>query len=350
MMAAVSGEGQAAFVTGGSGFIGGRLIRRLVADGWSVRALARSDRAAERVQSLGATPTRGDLDDIASLRTGAQGCSVAFHAAAQLGEWGRPEDFERGNVGGTRNALDACVSAGVRRFVHVGTEAALLAGQPLINVDEREPLRFDSKALYSRTKARAEEAVLAASVSGFETVVVRPRLVWGAGDTTILPALVAAVRSGRFAWIGGGEHLTSTTHVDNAVEGLVLGAQRGATGNAYFVTDGQPVQFRRFITDLLATQGVEAPTRSAPRALAGALAAASEAAWQVLPLPGHPPLTRLAYWLSALETTIDISKATERLGYRPVRTIAEGLEELRREHAAQEGRGAVAAATPQSAG
>jgi nucleoside-diphosphate-sugar epimerase len=328
---ALSGEDRTAFVTGGSGFIGGRLIPRLVADGWRVRALARSDRAADRIRGLGAAPVGGDLDDIASLRAGAQGCSVAFHAAAYLGEWGRPEDFERGNVAGTHNALDACVSAGVRRFVHVGTEAALLAGAPLIRVDERTPLRFDSKALYSRTKARAEEAVLAASVSGFETVVVRPRLVWGPGDTSILPALVAAVRAGRFAWIGGGRHLTSTTHVDNAVEGLILGAKRGATGNAYFVTDGEPVQFRRFITDLLATQGVEAPTRSVPRPLAGALAAASEVAWRVLPLPNQPPLTRLAVWLASLETTIDIHKATEQLGYRPVRTIADGLEELRRE-------------------
>jgi nucleoside-diphosphate-sugar epimerase len=308
-----------------------------------VRALARSEQAGRKVEALGAIAVSGDLDDIAGLRAGAQGCSVAFHGAAQLGEWGRPEQFERVNVAGTRNVLDACVSAGVRRFVHVGTEAALLAGAPLIRVDERSPLRFDSKAFYSRTKARAEEAVLTASVTGFETVVVRPRLVWGAGDTTILPSLVAAVRAGRFAWIGGGYHLTSTTHVDNAVEGLVLGARRGAPGNVYFVTDGPPVEFRHFISDLLATQGVAAPTRSIPRPLAGALATALEAAWRVFPLPNQPPFTRLAYWLSALETTIDISKATEQLGYRPVRTIMEGMDELRREHQAREGAVATAA-------
>ena len=195
-----------AFVTGGSGFIGGRLIRRLVGDGWSVRALARSDSAAEKVRAAGAEPAPGDLDDAASMRAGADGCEYAFHAAAQLGEWGKPADFERGNVLGTKHALEGCAQAGVRRFVHVGTEAALLAGDPLVEVDEHAPLRFDSKALYSRTKARAEEAVLEAGRNGFETVVVRPRLVWGRGDTTILPALEAAVRAGRFAWIGGGRH------------------------------------------------------------------------------------------------------------------------------------------------
>jgi nucleoside-diphosphate-sugar epimerase len=317
-----------AFVTGGSGFIGGNLIRRLTGDGWSVRALARSDASADKVRSNGAEPVRGDLDDFSSMRAGAQGCEFAFHAAAHLGEWGKREEFVKGNVTGTKNALRGCQEAGVRRFVHVGTEAALLAGDPLIEVDERAPLRFDSKAHYSATKAVAEEAVLAAAGDGFETVVVRPRLVWGHGDTTILPALVSAVRAGRFAWVGGGRHQTSTTHVANVVEGLVLGAENGVAGGVYFVTDGEPVVFRDFITRLLATQGVEAPSRNVPKPVAAALSAVGEAAWSRLPLRGGPPITRLAYWLSALETTIDISRARRELGYAPVRTIDEGMAEL----------------------
>ena len=151
-----------AFVTGGSGFIGGALVRRLVADGWRVRALARSDASARAVRDHGAEAVRGDLDDVAAMAAGAAGCDVAFHCAAHLGDWGEREDFERGNVQGTRNVLDAARRAGVRRFVHVGTEAALLAGEPLVEVDERAPLRPDSPALYSSTKARAEQAVLAA--------------------------------------------------------------------------------------------------------------------------------------------------------------------------------------------
>jgi nucleoside-diphosphate-sugar epimerase len=320
-----------AFVTGGSGFIGGALIRRLVADGWTVRALARSDASAETVRERGAQPVRGDLDDVGSMAAGAAGCEVAFHCAAHLGDWGRREDFERGNVQGTRNALAAARQAGVRRFVHVGTEAALLAGQPLIEVDERAPLRFDSPALYSSTKARAEEAVIEANQNGLETVVVRPRFVWGRGDTTLLPAMTAMVRSGRFAWIGGGRHRTSTTHVDNVVHGLLLAAQRGARGGVYFVTDGEPVVFRDFVTRLLATQGVEAPGRSLPVGVARAVAAAGETAWRLLPIgPTHPrpPVTRLAVWVSALETTIDITRARTELGYEPVRTIDQGLEEL----------------------
>jgi nucleoside-diphosphate-sugar epimerase len=318
-----------AFVTGGSGFIGGALVRRLVADGWTVRALARSDASADVVSARGAEPVRGELDDSGSMAAGAAGCEVAFHCAAHLGDWGSPADFERGNVQGTRNALAAARQAGVRRFVHVGTEAALLAGEPLIEVDERAPLRFDSPALYSSTKARAEAAVIEANQNGLETVVVRPRFVWGRGDTTLLPAMTEMVRAGRFAWIGGGRHRTSTTHVDNVVHGLLLGAERGAPAGVYFVTDGEPVVFRDFVTRLLATQGVTPPDRSLPAPVASAVATVGETAWRLLPLPGRPPLTRLAVWLSAVETTIDITRARTELGYAPVRTIDEGLEELR---------------------
>jgi nucleoside-diphosphate-sugar epimerase len=318
-----------AFVTGGSGFIGGRLIKRLRGEGWDVRALVRSDRSADVVRALGAEPVKGDIASADSIRRGAEGASVTFHAAAHVEEWGRRADFVRGNVLGTHNALAGSSAAGVRRFVHVGTEAALLAGEPLVNVDESAPLRPDSPSLYPSTKAMAEQAVRQANVPGsFETVVVRPRLVWGPGDTTVLPGLSEAVRSGQFRWIGGGKHKTSTTHVDNVVEGLMLGAAHGAPGAAYFVTDGEPVVFRDFVTRLLATQGLDPGDGELPAAVARAIAAGGEAAWRLLPLPGAPPITRMVLWLSSQECTIDISRARNELGYKPVKTIDEGLKEL----------------------
>ena len=246
-----------------------------------------------------------------------------------LGDWGTQDEFDRGNVEGTGNALEACAQAGVRRFVHVGTEAALLAGEPLVNVDETAALRPDSPALYSSTKARAEQLVSDANRDGFETVVIRPRFVWGRGDTTLLPTMAEMVRSGRFAWIGGGRQKTSTTHVDNTVEGLMLGATRGAPGEVYFVTDGEPVVFREFVGELLSTQGVDPPTRNIPSPVAHAMAVGGETAWRALPLPGRPPLTRFAYWVSAQECTIKIDKARRQLGYEPLRTRADGLAELR---------------------
>jgi nucleoside-diphosphate-sugar epimerase len=316
-----------AFVTGGSGFIGGRLIERLVREGVRVRALARSERSAAKVRALGAEPAPGDLGDGPALERGARGCEVVFHAAAELGDWGDPATFERVNVDGTRRVLVAAQRAGVRRVVHVGTEAALLAGQPLVAVDETAPLRPDSPALYSATKARAEAEVLTAPPS-IETVVVRPRFVWGPGDATLLPALAEQVRSGRFAWIGDGRHLTATTHVDNTVEGLVLAATRGRDRGVWFVTDGDPIPFREMVERLLATQGVEIPDRSVPAPVARALAEAGERLWRALPLPGRPPLTRFALWIASLECTIDDSRAERELGYAPVVSRDRGLADL----------------------
>lgn len=319
---------ETAFVTGGSGFIGGKLVQRLVAEGRAVRALARSDEAAERVASLGAEPVRGELGDPASLAAGAKGADVAFHLAAHLGEWGAWEDFERGNVEGTRNALVACASAGVKRFVHCGTEAALMAGEPLIHVDETAPLRPDSRAPYPATKAKAEQVVREAAREGFDTVALRPRFVWGEGDTTLLPEMVSTVEAGRFAWVGGGRNVTDTTHVDNVVEGLVLAATKGRSGEAYFVTDGEPVVFREFVTELLRTQGVEPPDRSLPAWSAAPMARLCEAAWKLLPLPGEPPMTAFRAWLLTQECTIDVSKARSELGYKPVISHEQGLAAL----------------------
>jgi nucleoside-diphosphate-sugar epimerase len=317
-----------AFVTGGSGFIGGALIERLRREGWDVRALARSDAAAARVRALGAEPVRGDLEDRQALEAGAAGCEIAFHCAAKVEDWGDPEDFERLNVYGTQNTLDACIAAGVRRFVHAGTEAALSAGQALVNVDEDAPLRHDSPILYAATKARAEQRVRAANGDGIETVVIRPRFVWGRGDTTLLPALVELVESGRFRWIGGGGQLTDTTNIDNTVEGLWLAATAAPPGGVYFVTDGDPVVFRQFVTSWLGTQGVSAPDKTVPSAVAQAAAAASERAWRLLKRPGSPPLTRLAVWVSSKECTLDTARARRELGYRPVVSREQGLAAL----------------------
>src|SRR3954452_13786438 len=309
---------QTAFVTGGSGFIGSRLIQRLVEEGWRVRALARSAEADARVEAVGAEAVRGDLDNGAALRGGAHGCAHVFHAAAHLGADGDWKAFERVNVQGTKNLLAAARDAEVKRFVHVGTEAALLAGEPLIEADERTPLRPDSPVPYSATKAKAEIAVLGASEEGvFETVSIRPRCVWGVGDTTLLPMIVEQARAGKWAWIGGGRNRTSTTQVDNVVGGVIRGARRGVPGQAYFVVDdGGPVVFREFVSELMRTQGVEPPSKSVPVAVARLLAAVGA-------------IPRFAFWVASQDCILDDTKAREQLGFAPVRSHDEGLAALR---------------------
>lgn len=316
-------------MTGGSGFIGGALISRLVGEGVQVTALARSKSSAERVRALGAEPFMGDLNPVGNMAEGAAGCGVAYHAAAFVQQWGPWSEFQSATVDGTANALAACREAGVKRFVHVGTEAALVDGNALVNADETWPLKPDSRAYYPRSKARAEQAVVATNgEGGMETVVVRPRFVWGPGDTTLLPGIVELMRSGKFAWVGGGGNLTSTAHVENVVEGLVLAAEKGRGGEAYFVTDGEPIAFREMITALAATQGVEPGSRNVPAPVAKTAAAAAEGLWRTLRLRGEPPITRLAVWNSALECTVNDAKAREKLGYRPVISREDGLAAL----------------------
>jgi nucleoside-diphosphate-sugar epimerase len=280
----VTADRERVFVTGGSGFIGRHLLPRLRARGTVARALARSPAASAALSALGAEPVRGALHDLAALQSGMAGCSAVFHLAAHVREWGTVQEFLEANVQGTKNALDAARAAGVARFIHVGTEAVLLGSGPLVGLDEtRQPVAHPP-GLYPWTKALAERAVLEASGGALATMVVRPRFVWGRGDTTLLPKMVDAVRAGRFAWVGGGGQLTSTCHVENVCEGLLAAADRGKAGEIYFVTDGEPVVTKEFVTAMLRTAGVDPGDRAVPLWLAVTLGALSEAAWRVLRL------------------------------------------------------------------
>jgi nucleoside-diphosphate-sugar epimerase len=314
------------FVTGGSGFLGGRLISTLRARGDRVLALARSERAVRRVESLGAEAIRGDLDDRRALDVGARGAHVVFHCAALAEEWGPWDGFHRANVLGTANVARAARTAGAR-LVHVSTEA-ILCGRPLVRVDEAVPPPIPAVGFYGESKRQAEDSVRRSMGEGLDAVICRPRLIWGKGDTTLLPALADKVRKGRFAWIGEGMHLTSTCHVDNAVQGLLLAAERGKKGEIYYFTDGEPRLMRDFLGAYLATVGVDAGSKSVSLWLAKALASVCELVWRLLGKTTAPPITKMAVLLAGEEVTIVDSKARRDLGYAPAVTVEGGLAEM----------------------
>jgi nucleoside-diphosphate-sugar epimerase len=307
-----------AFVTGGSGFLGQRLVRELVSRGIGVVALARSDAAAAKVKALGAEPLQGDLDNVPAPA----GCDAAFHAAAYVKQSGPLSEFMAANVEGTQRVLDACRAAGVKRFVHISTEAVLADGKPIIRANEQVPYPKKPAGYYPLTKGLAEQCVIAGNKDGLETVIVRPRLIWGKGDTSVLAEMIDAVKKKRFGWFGDGRYLTSTCNVQNVVDGAILAAEKGKPGEIYFLTDGEPVEFRTFVTDMLATQGVDAGTREVPRWVAKTLATLT--GWMA-----HPPLTKTALALISHEVTVDDSKARAELGYAPRVTIEQGLAEMR---------------------
>lgn len=321
-------QGERVFVTGGSGFLGRALIAALRERGSLVRALARSEKAADAVRGAGAEPVPGDLDDERALREGMEGCAAVYHAAAKVELWGRREDFLRITVGGTERVIEAARAAAVPRLVHVSTEAVLAGGAPLAGVDERTPLPARPVGLYPLSKGMAEQRALAANAPDLTSVVVRPRFIWGRGDTVLLPGLVAAMKSGAWFWFGGGRHRSSTCHVRNVCVGTLLAAEKGRGGEIYFLTDGEPLEFRDFVTRMVRTQGVEPPAREAPLWLGDALARISEWLWQEFPIGGEPPLTRTAMNLFFREVTLSDAKARSELGYRPVLSVEQGLAEL----------------------
>jgi nucleoside-diphosphate-sugar epimerase len=298
------------FVTGGSGFIGQALVRRLLGAGHSVGVLVRSEASAAKISALGAEPVRGELTDPLTWRNDVMGSDVVFHLAAETDVTADRERHELVTVRGTQAAVDAARYARVPRLVHCGSEAALLAGAPLVDVDETAPLRPDSEAAYSAAKAVAEKIALDANTPGFATVSIRPRFVWGP-DSFLVESLVAAAKAGQFAWIGGGRHTTDVTFVENAVEGLMLGWRRGRPGQAYFVTDRHRVSLREFLETQFEIYGVDVPVPDLD----------AETAAREVPVP--------ARWFIGQQCTLRTDKAVAELGYEPVVSHATGLEAVR---------------------
>ncbi|MEV6791661.1 NAD-dependent epimerase/dehydratase family protein [Streptomyces sp. NPDC051320] len=304
-----------AFVTGGSGFIGQVLVRRLVREGHTVRALVRSEESAAKVSALGAEPVRGELTDPATWRDAVKGSEVVFHLAAETDVSADRARQELVTIGGTWAAIDAARHAGVPRFVHCGTEAALLAGDPLVEADEAAPLRPDSEAAYSAVKAEAEAIVLDANAPGFATVSIRPRMVWGPGSI-LIDMLIELAKAGQFAWIEGGRHTTEITFVDNCVEGLMLGWQRGRPGQAYFVTDQHRVTFRDFWETMFDIHGVDKPTAELD----------AETAARAIPVPVR--------WFLGQTCTLRTDKAVAELGYKPIVSHTAALDAVKNAAAA----------------
>ncbi|MAQ15355.1 MAG: 3-beta hydroxysteroid dehydrogenase [Sandaracinus sp.] len=314
-------------VTGGSGFVGSHLLPALVQAGHEVHAMARSDRSAAKVAATGATPARCDLESVTAADL--QDIDAVIHLAAYVDPYGPRERYEALNVRGTERMLAAARDAGVRRFVHVSTEAVLFHGPPLVDVDETHPYPTEHRFLYSETKAAAERAVLAASTDGFTALAIRPRFVWGPGDTTVLAQIVQAAESGAWLWMEHGAARTSTTHVANLVDALQVALVRGEGGEVYFVADEGTRTMREFVEALAATRGIVLPKRSVPGWLGRGFAAAVEGAWRLARRRDQPPISRMGAAMMSTTITVNTAKARRELGWTPPFTVAEGLAQLR---------------------
>lgn len=314
------------FVTGASGFVGGAAVRKFVAAGHDVRAMSRSDKSDAAISALGATPVRCDLENVAAAHVG--DAEAVLHCAAFVEQWGPIDAWKKFNIDGTANTLTAARAVGAKRFIHISTESVLWKGQSLIDVDETYPLALNSPYPYSWTKARAEVLVREAATQDFATIILRPRFIWGPGDTTLLPAIRAMSASGQWMWVGGGAARTSTTHIDNLVRAIELALTKGRGGEAYFVLDDGVRTMKAMISGIAAAEGIKLPDKAIPAWLADLVGGACEGVWRTFGLKSEPPLTRFSAMIMSRDCVLNDAKARRELGYAPVISVADGLRQL----------------------
>ncbi len=314
------------FITGASGFVGGAATRVLLSAGHDVLAMSRSIRSDALIQELGGKPVRCDLETITPADIG--DAKTILHCAAYVEAWGPKDAWHKSNVVGTQKMLDVAKAAGAGRFIHIGTEAAICHGQDLYDADENVPLSPDSPYPYCATKAQAEQRVADASTEGFETIILRPRFIWGPGDTTLLPLIESIAGSGKWAWINHGEAMTSTTHISNLVHAIELSLTNGVGGEAYFILDDGIISLKDMITAMAKSRDLELPDKSIPKWLADFFGKTFETIWRGLNLKSEPPLTAHAAMVMSRNCTLNGNKATKGLAYKPVISREDGLAEL----------------------
>ncbi|MFN3465066.1 MAG: NAD-dependent epimerase/dehydratase family protein [Terricaulis sp.] len=314
------------FVTGASGFVGGAATQALGLAGHTVRAMSRSAKSDPVIAERGGTPVRCDLEDVTAAHLG--DAEAIVHCAAFVEQWGPVEAWKRFNIDGTARMLAAAREAGAKRFIHISTESVLWRGQHLRGVDETYPRAPNSPYPYSWTKARAEELVEAANTPDFQTIILRPRFIWGPGDTTLLPVIEHMAKSGQWQWIDHGRAKTSTTHIANLVHAIELALTKGNGGQAYFILDDGVRTMKEIISAIAATRGITLPNKSVPSWAADTLAAVAEGAWRAFNLKGEPPVTRFGAMIMSRDSVLIDAKARRDMGYAPVISVEEGLRQL----------------------
>ncbi len=321
-----------AIVTGGGGFLGQAIVRKLLKHGAGIRSFSRNEH--DGLRALGVEQIMGDLVDPAAVASAVQGCDVVFHVGAKPGIWGDYEEYHRTNVIGTQNVIAACRRHDVRRLVYTSSPSVVFNGRDMEGVDESAPYPAHFEAHYPRTKALAEQLVRAANGPQLATVSLRPHLIWGPGDNHLLPRLVARARAGQLGRIGSRPNLIDTIYVDNAADAHLLAANRLSPGSpiagkVYFISQGEPVPMWEMVNRLLHAAGTPPVTRAIPTWLAMALAWGFETAHRLTSNPREPRLTRFVVHELTTAHWFDISAARRDLGYAPGVSIAEGLERLR---------------------
>lgn len=317
-----------ALVTGGTGFLGRRLAVRLCRSGWDVTAMGRRADAGRELEALGIRFAQADLRSAEETADACAGQDAVFHCGALSASWGAYGQFYDANVKGTEHLLAGCFRHGVGRFIHVSTPSVYFRAAHRMNVSEADPLPARQASAYAATKRLAEAAVERACAAGLPAVIVRPRAIFGPGDASILPRIIAANAARGVPMIDGGRALIDLTYVDNVVDALLLcqSASDAVLGRVYNITNGEPLPFAEAAARLFAKLGVPLRAKKLPFAAAYAAAAAMELAALWLPGSREPLLTRAMAGMLGRSQTLDISAARRALGYVPRIGVDEGMD------------------------
>jgi nucleoside-diphosphate-sugar epimerase len=322
---------QTVLVTGGGGFLGGAIVRLLVARGDSVRSFSRS--RYPRLDAMGVDQVQGDLADAQALQTACQGVDLVFHVAAIPGVWGPYDVFYQTNVVGTENIIQACRDNGIGRLVYTSSPSVVFDGRDMEGGDESLPYPSAYQTHYPRTKAMAERRVRRAEGGRLRTIALRPHLIWGPGDNHLVPRIIQRAR--RLRRVGDGQNKVDTIYVDNAAHAHLLAAEKLAlrpelSGRAYFISQDAPIPLWDMVNAILVAADLPPVTRTLSVASARRAGAVLEWLYRTFRLPGEPQMTRFLAEELSTSHWFDIRAAKEDLGYRPLISTEEGLDRLRR--------------------
>jgi 2-alkyl-3-oxoalkanoate reductase len=310
-------------VTGGTGFLGQYVARALMLRGDQVSIMGRNFTGVKNLLDQGARPITVDLRDPAAVVRACAGMQAVCHCGALSAPWGKRSEFFATNVAGTQAILDGCRKYAVQRLVYISSPSVIFNGRDHSNLTEVAPYPTRFASVYSLTKKLGEDLLHAAP--DIQSVILRPKAIFGPGDQSLLPRLIAAARKGRLPQIGSGRNLVDLTYVENAAQAAALALTApAAVGKTYTITNGEHVLLWEVIRQVLSRLKIPSPRSVLPVGLAWSAALLMESA---AALTGKEPLlTRYSVLILARQQTYDISAARNDLGYQPLFTLAEGIE------------------------
>ena len=322
-------------VTGGCGFVGAAIARALKARGDEVIVL---DLAPECLVE-GVDYRRVDITDQAAVTEACRGVDTVIHNASIVHTKQNKQDVIWAvNLGGTENMLEAARANEVPRFIYISSGSVVYEGKDIENGDESLPYSSISQAPYADSKIEAEKLVLADNgKGGMATCALRPHVVFGPGDNRFMPTLLAKGRKGQLrVQIGRGIWLSDYTYVTNMTDAVLLaddalakdGLNSIAAGQAYFITNGEPMPFWDFIRKVAARLGFPPIKYRAPKSLIYAIAAVKEGIDTLKggTLNAEDGFTRFAIRYMCTHHYFSIEKARRELGYNPSVSVEEGIE------------------------